>query len=58
MHLGRFLNFNSLNHNVSNKVDKTHTRRTQTRMVANSLIFAGLCLSQGKCAHNLCMLNM
>ena len=46
--LGRFLHFNVLNY--SNKADKTHTRRTQTKMAASSLMFAGLCLSQGACA--------
>ena len=38
--------------------NKTYTRRAQTKMAVNSLIFAGLCLSQGACTRNLCMLNM
>ena len=58
--LNRFtlhLHFKGLNY--SNKADKTHsTRRTQTKMAVNSLIFAGLCLSQDACACNLRILNM
>ena len=48
--LGRFLHSNGLNY--SNKADKTHTRNTQTKMATNSLIFAGLCLSQGACVRD------
>ena len=42
----------------SKMVNRSHMRRSETKMAANSLIFASLCLSQGACARNLCMLTM
>ena len=43
--LGRFLYFNGLNY--SSKADKTHTKRTQTKIAANS-DFCGLMLITGR----------